>query len=252
MSEYNDILNDLKKYILDENTIKNALKMKVQRTITEKPINNNHNNNNNYFKIKNNFFIPTEKDSLFWCFYILKFGDAKYQTLYNRNEIISRQIKIEYIEKIRKEKHLVKIYKFDTISNIENNLANDKFMNIKTFLTLCIIENINILFINNKTYYDSIINDSNNLFIIYCLNDKENGNYEKKYGFEINVNDTADNLKLSLYKIDNINKPVKTMSAYKVSELIEICEKLAINIVNSETGKTKPKKDLYESIIQYF
>jgi hypothetical protein len=42
------------------------------------------------------------------------------------------------------------------------------------------------------------------------------------------------------------------MSGYKISELVEICEKLAIDTINKETNKPKCKKDLYEAIIQYF
>jgi hypothetical protein len=42
------------------------------------------------------------------------------------------------------------------------------------------------------------------------------------------------------------------MSGYKLSELVEICEKLAIDIFNKDTNKSKNKKDLYETIIQYF
>jgi hypothetical protein len=41
------------------------------------------------------------------------------------------------------------------------------------------------------------------------------------------------------------------LSYYKVKDLTDICEKLSINIINSQTGKNKTKNELYESIIQY-
>jgi hypothetical protein len=41
------------------------------------------------------------------------------------------------------------------------------------------------------------------------------------------------------------------MSGYKLSELVQICEKLGIDIINKETNKSKGKKELYEAIIQY-
>ena len=63
-------------------------------------------------------------------------------------------------------------------------------------------------------------------------------------------------LKLSvlyfLYKIDNVNKPIKIISSYKLQELIDICNKLAIEIINKDTNKKKTKNELYEAIIQYF
>ena len=53
-------------------------------------------------------------------------------------------------------------------------------------------------------------------------------------------------------KINNIDKPIQTISSYKVQDLIDICTKLAIETINTDTGKIKSKNDLYESIIQYF
>jgi len=55
-----------------------------------------------------------------------------------------------------------------------------------------------------------------------------------------------------LYKLDSLNKPIKSLSSYKVSELLNIANKLAIEIINKQTGKNKTKNELYESIIQYF
>ena len=71
-----------------------------------------------------------------------------------------------------------------------------------------------------------------------------------KYGHVINHID-AEKIKTTLYKLDNIDKPIKTLTAYKLSELIEICNKLSIDIINNETNKSKCKKELYESIIKY-
>ena len=55
-----------------------------------------------------------------------------------------------------------------------------------------------------------------------------------------------------MLKIDNIDKPIKSISAYKVQELIDFCIKLSIEYVNNETNKNKNKNELYESLIQYF
>jgi len=267
MSLYDDVLRELQYYILNEDNIKKSLDIKM-RCFTKDNVkdntkdnvkdnnkdkyNKNNNSNIEAKKIKNPIFIPSEADTLFWCFYILKNGDSKYETMYTRNEVVSRQIKIEYVEKIRKNKQIVKTYKFDTITNIENNLGNEKTLNVKTFLTLCAIENMNVLFVKNKTYYELRMNDSESITIIYCLNNKETKNYQNRYGFEIKSIEFANEMKSSLYKIDNVDKPIKAVSSYNVSELTEICNKLAIDIKNVETGKNKSKNELYESIIQYF
>jgi hypothetical protein len=239
---YNHVFNNLQDYMLDETNIKKALEMKMTKIDTA--FNEKKQDKYKELKPKNGIFIPKEKDTLFWCFFIMKHGDVKYELLDHKNIITEKKNKIEYVEKIRKEKQIVKTYKFATLTHIENNLANEYHLDIKTFLTLCAIENLNILFVKNKTYFELLMNDSNELHIVYLLQNN-------KYGYEINpINATQ--IKNTLYKLDNIDKPIKSMTGYKLSELIEICQKLAIDTVNKETNKNKCKKDLYESIIKYF
>jgi hypothetical protein len=267
---YNDVLNDLQDYILDDNLIQRAIKNNIanvsinieknsknrQSNKEDKPIQSiqYEKNMNDKSIVKDNkpsFFIPKEKDTLFWCFFIMKNHDNnKYETFYSKNEVITSQLKIEYIECCRKEKQLVKTYKFDSLTNIESNLVNDKILNIKTFLTLCAIENINVIVINNKTYYELLMNDTNNIYIVRSLENKNKGQYEKKYGFELVTKNYADEkLKPELYRVDNIDKPIKAISAYKSSDLVDICNKLGVDI---EQRKLKLKKDLYEAILQFF
>jgi len=228
---YNHVFNNLQDYMLDEQNIKKSLEIKMQSEIHSFKSKNDNENRYKDVKPKNNIFIPREKDSLFWCFYIMKHGDAKYEVLEHKNILTEKKHKIEYVEKIRKEKQIVKTYKFATLTHIENNLANENQLDIKTFLTLCAIENLNILFVKNKTYYELLMNDSNQLYIVYLLQNN-------KYGYEINpIN--YEQIKTTFYKLDNIDKPIKSMSGYKLSELVEICKKLAIDFVDKETNKQK-------------
>jgi hypothetical protein len=200
-------------------------------------------------KDKNKLLIPNEQDSLFWCFFIINNGDIKYETIYNKTPILAKQLKIDLITKIRENKHIIKAYKFDTITNIENNLANENNMNAKTFLSLCAIENINVIYISKNTYFELLMNDTN---IIYCVNEiQSKSKYYNKYGFEVVDNEYLNNIRGSLYKLVNIGKPIKPIISYKVQELIDISNKLNIEIINTE-NKKKTKKELYESIVQYF
>ena len=242
---YNDVLKNLQDYMLDEENIDRALEMKIVTVNKEKT-------QTTFVKTKKNLFIPREKDTLFWCFYIIQNGEIKYETLYNKNEVIEKQIKITYIEKIRKENQTLKIYKFDSITSIESNLVNDNFINRKTFLSLCALENINILYINKKTYFELLMNDTNEVFIVHEINNSSNGKYNIKYGFEIGDVEMINSIKNLLYRVDNIDKPIKAFSSYKTQELLDICCKLAIEVINKDTNKIKSKKDLYEGIIQYF
>jgi hypothetical protein len=236
----------LQDYELTENNITKSLEHRFE------PVKKNYkseekNKNVTKMNMDKGFFIPRQKDSLFWCFYIMKNGDVKYELLGKINSVIEKKFKIDYVEKIRTEKQLIKSYKFASLSNIENKLANDITIDLKTFLALCVMENVNIIYINKRTYYELLMNDSNDIFII---NNFENS----KFGYKVFSKDDSEieYYRSTLFKIENIDKPIKSITSYKLSELIDYCEKLQINITNKENGKPKLKKDLYELIIQYF
>ena len=245
-TQYNDVLNDLQDYMLYEDNMIKSLRIKLYPT-TKDIINVKQTNNTN---IRQQLFIPNQQDSLFWCFYIIKNGDLSYETLNNKNTLIAKQMKIELVDSIRKNKDIVKMYKFDTISNLESNLANDNNLNINTFLTLCAIENINIIFLRKNTYYEMLMNDSDKIYILHEI--QSQSKYNNKYGYEMGTNESISNIRNTFFKLEAIHKPIKAISAYRLDELINICNKLVININNNITSKQKSKKELYESIIQYF
>jgi hypothetical protein len=189
-------------------------------------------------------FYPKEKDSLFWCFFIIHFGHEKYQTLLNKNDLIEKQLKVEFIGKLREEKALIKSLKLDTLTNIENNLLHDKFISLQSFLALCAIEKINILVSNkiNKTFYELVIDETREKYIIHR---------EKKNGFELDKGgEKGKNVKEKFYELTNVKKPLKSITLYTIKELTVIAEKLCLDLINKETKKTKVKKELYEDIVK--
>jgi hypothetical protein len=272
-TDYNIVVNKLQDYMLNENKIENSIKNKIMNNRVIKKENEYKKENNDTISYDNNLkpsksvkqdkdkdkdkdnslFFPVEKDSLFWSFYIMKNGEASYEMIDFKNLIIEKKIKIEYVEKLRNEKQLLKTYKFATLTHIENQLANEQRIDVNTFLTLCVLENLNVFYLNKNTYFELLMNDSNVIHLI--KKNFVNGNsYMANFGYKIENKESEEitKYKNNLYKIDNIDKPIKSISAYKVNELIEFCNKLSIEIVNSETKKNKNKNDLYESLIQYF
>ena len=244
-----DLICDLEPYILNEKNMSIYLKYNLKNYFINDKKNNNIEQPAKINK-KITLFVPPEDDSLFWCYYIIKNGDIEYEMLNNKNTLLAKQLKIDYIKIIRDNKLFVKSYKFDTISNIESNLANDNNVNIKTIMTLCVIEKINLIFINKNTYFELLMNDSNNIYIINAI--EVNTKYNKKYGFEFANNETLNKIRNSLYQVCSLDKPIKSLSFYKVQDLLNIANKLSIEIINNVTGKNKTKNELYESIIQYF
>ena len=178
-------------------------------------------------------FTPHQKDTLFWCFYKIIHDELPD----NINIAMEKTLKIQYVEKMRKHKELIKKHKFASISHIENQLANENIIDITAFFVLSLIHKLNVVYVKNKTYFELIENEDSELpiYIIYFLE-------QSKYGYSTTRDKTTYNL---FYKIDNLNKPIKAISSYKVSELIEICNKLSI-----ETDELKNKKHYYEAIIK--
>jgi len=255
--DYNHVMDQLQDYMLSRDRIDFFRK----DCFHEKKENNDKNNDKNscknnekkenndkkkdvikYEKKEKKIFFPREKDSLFWCFYIIKNGLTSYQMIPYKNIVVEKSIKIEYVEKIRKEKQCIKPYKFAALQNIENNLVHDQKINASTFLTLCVVENLNILFFKKRTYYELMLNDSDDIYIIAKQDDNKDN-----YGFQKMCKKEAEEYKKKFMLIENIDKPMKSITYYKVSELLDICDKLGIVSIDN---KRKTKQALYESIVQ--
>lgn len=243
-----ELLPNFELYILNEVNMQNYLKYKLEDSYeSKKPLKIE----NKKSATNSSIFIPREQDSIFWCYYIITNSDIDYEMIQKRNTVISRQLKINLVSKIRENKHIVKAYKFDTITHIESNLANDNLLNMKTFMTLCAIDNINIVFVGKNIYYELLLNDINDIYIIREF-DNSKLKYNKQYGYELATQELLNDIRNKYYKIDSLDKPIKAVSFYKVSDLLNIANRLAIETVNKDTGKNKTKNELYESIIQYF
>jgi GTPase involved in cell partitioning and DNA repair len=152
----------------------------------------------------------------------------------NKNIVKEKEEKIKYIEKIRKNKSILKQRKIKLLSNIESNLLNDDVIDLRTFNVLCILENINYLLIDKHFYYEKIIDEENKLFVLH-----KNNNI---YSYEINNKNNYKENKLQKVEID---KSFHCISHYTLKDLKEICEK--INIVIHPTWK---KKDIYDYLVK--
>ena len=260
--DYNHVLENLQDYMLTNKNIVSALRF--QSDLSKE--NKEDNSKKNIIKkplIKANkesyIFYPKEKDMLFWIIYIMKNGMDSYETLENKNIVNEKRMKIEYVELLRKKKSSIKSHKIAPLNYIENYLVNEEKIDLKTFLALCIIEELDIIYSHKKTYYEfskfveddepDIENKNNKINVVVRLD--ESGDI--KYGYYVNVTNTKiTEYRDKYYKMENIDKPIKVFSAYKLEDLIELCKKLAIDTMNPITNKKKTKKELYESIVQYF
>jgi hypothetical protein len=215
-------------------------------------------------KAETKFFVPREKDTLFWCFFIMKNGDIEYEMIQEQNVnmfVTEKKLKIEYVEKMRKQKQIVKQYKFAALAAIENQLANEHKINIQTFLTLCAIEELNVLYAsNNKTYFElTFTNNKSVTHVVRRLDNKStrnsyhaneaNNNSNYRFGYEGTCTVNADKYRTTFYNMEDINKPLRCLTSYKVSELLSIFTKLG---VETSSSVKMNKKELYEKLSLLF
>ena len=116
------------------------------------------------------YFIPGEKDALFWIWILFKYGFSEYELL-RKNSIfeIEKTKKINFISKVRKSKELLKSLKIK-LTDIESNLANDSTLTLSNLEIILLIEKYNFTYIDDKIYYENIKYPGNKTCIIKYLN----------------------------------------------------------------------------------
>ena len=252
--DIDNILNDLEYYMFTSlridklNEKKEIVKEKEEKK--EFPI-----MKQNKEKPKEEFFSPRQKDGLFWCFYVIKNGETSYELLNNEKITLvkEKKIKIDYVDVLRNEKSIFKkqSIKFPSLTHIENDLVNEQVIDIRTFLSLCHLEKLNVLYVSKKTYFEMNENEGEPIHLIKCVDEP---NKMTKYLYQGTDPLLLEKYRTTLYKIENIEKPVKAISAYKVADLIDFSTKLSLETSyhDEKTAKikNKSKQALYEAIVQ--
>lgn len=266
-------LNDVKNlnYINDDKIQENNKKI-IKPSVSKNLIYNNYNKAQSKYNEKKKLFFD---DKLFWTFYkiINNYEDNDIQFLNHLK--VEKDFKIQLIEKIKNNvddfKTKIKYYKFRK-NYIEDELLNSKSISLYTFECLNMLYKQNIILLkDNNTYTHFSYNvkeekedndeDNNNDFsnsdftsytilkLVYNNSSQKTNNFsielfEPKYEKE--------NIKTIIERsffVKDLNKPLKSISAYKSEDLVAIANKLKINIYK-EANKKKTKKDLYEEILK--
>jgi len=201
---------------------------------------------------KDTIYKPFKKDSLFWCFYILKYGFSKYEMeVGNQHFSIEKQEKFKYIDELRKKcnKELIKMHKIKPLSLLEDDLANQERISIKTFFALCIVEKINVMIIDKRKVYEILITDDPKIHVIH----RNSVSYEHHIELDVSI-DKINIYRETYYKMSTFDVSLKSMASYKVEELLELCKKLDIILEEKLDEKKKKlgKKDIYELLVQQF
>ena len=195
-------------------------------------------------KKRDEYFIPFQRDKLFWCFYILLKGFSEYEMHRTGFYAVEKAFKITTVEKLRGMKKEIKDLKLK-INEVEDELVNKEQITLKGLQVLCLVYKVSITYIYEKKYCEFLFNDSDADTIIKGII-KQTERKEHALIYE----DTIDlpNIKQTCWFIENVQKPLKAPASYTLKDLQDICEKLEFPIKN-EIGKSKTKKDLYEGIL---
>ena len=236
------LINSNNKDMYIDNTIKEIDNTNKTNTNLEKQEKNKKSN------IKSNdFFCPREKDQLFWCFYISLYDIDIYRDNKSKVFTIEHDFKIHTVEKLRKIKDELKTHKI-RLNPIEDELVNSKKITTVSIPALCLLYKKNIVIVRSRIYYlfcydqDNSEYNLNNYYTIFNTDDQYYIDYEL----------TNDKFKLIIdtyYRVDNLNKPLKSLSSYTLKELQDIATKLDICLVG-ENNKNKTKQILYENILE--
>ena len=230
-------LNSCKKYEFNNENLKNTLYRKsnaIKKEIKK------HKKVEEKNEKKKNIFIPEEEDTLFWCYIINKYGYSEYELKREKKYESITNLKIDLVYTLRDNKELLKKYKLKK-TKLEENLTSEKKISLDTFLFLMRVNNYNIIYFTENTYFEEYNSDEEKKCIIKY--EKE----EDKYGILEITDEKIEELKSNKLHILNMSKPLKALSGYKVLELKEICKTLNINAMKTST-KSKTKKELYQLI----
>ena len=206
-------------------------------------------NSNTDMKIKTDdlTIVPNYKDKLFWIYYILNKGLSSYTLVLGNNFKEENKEKIKLVEKVRNNKEFLKKNKWKR-SNVETNLVGEKIIDINTFFCICGLNNINVILIKNKCLFEFLnISFDTKIYIVKYLE-------ENKYSLTYEPIDLKE---LEVYRnkywvIENLAKPLRGISSYKVKDLVEINEKLGLKRSKNVNGKEKnlTKKEMYMNIME--
>lgn len=201
-------------------------------------------------------YKPKQKDSLFWCLYILKHGYFNYEMEINGQYfVVEKQEKFKYIDMLRKNKELLKIHKIKPFTELEDDLANKDKISVKTFFALCILENINVLLVDKRKMFEITCTDIDNEHPVHVIH---KNNKTMEHHIELNItDDKLQHYRDTYYKCDTLDSTIKAISSYKLNELIDLCKKLDIDITKyvkteGETKKKITKKSVYEILVQNY
>ena len=155
-NNYNHVVNDLQDYMLTSKLIAKHSSLYNSEQKVSKPVQKQQQQQTEK-KVQERFFYPKEKDQLFWCYFIIQNGFSKYEYPGTTSFVNEKEEKFRCIEHMRNNKQQLKTKKIKNIrEDVEDELANKQTIGMKTFIALCIANNINIMYIHKRKCFEFV------------------------------------------------------------------------------------------------
>jgi len=197
-------------------------------------------------------FTPKQKDSLFWCLYIITQGFQEYHLITHNYAVKELEIKTQIANFVkttptRLKDTNYKITKAVTQEILSELLTNQNTTSFMVLLAACCFYNINIIiYFPKSNMMLDFISDHSDSAAYYVVQRDE----YKKYSTdaERKTKEQIEEMKKNVMHVNNYLKPLRGMSYYKVAELEEMAKKLKI----FQEEKSYSKKELYDILGQAF
>ena len=200
-------------------------------------------------ELPTNLWVPPYQDKMFWCFYRLLVGDHKYEEARKHSFRVEREMKIAAVETLRCDPVLAKACHFK-MNDIETELVGSKRITHMGLGALCVANKISILYVRDRTYMTIHGEGSYTWQGLIITKDGVTGLRRTVDGDMTPTSSEINDIESKLYWIGNPSKPIKAISAYSLSDLGKIAERLGVSLTD-KNGKRKLKKLLYEDITTY-
>ena len=192
------------------------------------------------------YFIPIQKDSLFWCLYVAMYAQGEYEAIHRNYGLKKMELNQTIFDYLSDKTHLLKEvnHKFtkvaitELLTDLSINQQSTSLVNIYAYL--CFYK-MNVYVINKEkqSYLPFIFDSELPTYFIYV-------DGFKQYKLQIDPVSPSDieNLKNNFVCLEGLRKSLKSPSAYKIADLTIIMEKLKL----STSGMKK--NDMYETILE--
>lgn len=191
---------------------------------------------------------PTQCDTLFWCIYIAIYGYNDYLQIGRNYGIKELEIKKMVGDSIQKcpsklKQTNYKITKVSIQEILSDFLTTQKETSMMCLIAMIVHFNINVILVDstNKFMLEFVsqIDVTLPTYVLY----KDSFNKYKIQTTPLSLEHIM-NMKKNMICLENYMKPLKTISAYKMEDLIQLAKTVGIY---NETEKKK-KNELYEQL----